>query len=290
MGLLWFRRKTEAVFKRRKKYKYGLVLSGGAGRGIGHIGVIKAFESLGVEFDIVVGTSAGSVVGALYASGKNSEQMIEELKKLKISDIRGSKKFFLPSSTKALEETVNRVLGGEKVFSELHKPFVAVATNVKTGKEVRLGSGSVARAVASSCAVPGYFKPVVWEDKLLVDGGLVNTVPVDVCVEMGADYVIAVDVNETRGTGTESNKFTSVLSSTIGIMLRKNAVSHLPLADYCIFPNLKDFKSTKLEAVDEMIYEGEKAVLESKEQIIKVLNKKPKKKDIICKRLDVEYV
>ena len=121
MGLFWFKKKKKLFFKRRKKYKYGLVLSGGAGRGVGHIGVIKAFEDLGVNFDIIVGTSAGSVVGALYASGKTSAEMIEELKKIKISDIRGSKKFFLPSSTKALEETVNRVLGGEKVFSELNK-------------------------------------------------------------------------------------------------------------------------------------------------------------------------
>lgn len=289
-ALGWFSKNKELKFKRRRKFKYGLVLSGGAGRGIGHIGVIKAFESLGVEFDIIVGTSAGSVVGALYAYGKTSVDMEAELSKLKISDIRGSKKFFLPSSTKTLEETVNRILGGEKVFSELKKPFVAVATNIKTGKEVRLGSGSVAKAVSASCAVPGYFKPVVWEDKVLVDGGLVNTVPVDVCRELGADYVIAVDVNETRGGGTDKIKLTNILSSTIGIMLKKNAVSYLHLADYCIFPKLKDFKSTKLENADAMIIEGEKAVLENKDVILKILNKKPKIKGMVCKRLDVEYV
>ena len=150
MGFLWFGKNKELKFKKKKKYKYGLVLSGGAGRGIGHIGVIKAFESLGVEFDIVVGTSAGSVVGALYAYGMTSLDMEAELSKIKITDIRGSKKFFLPSSTKSLEETVNRVLGGEKVFSELKKPFISVATNLKTGKEVRLGSGSVAKAVAAA--------------------------------------------------------------------------------------------------------------------------------------------
>lgn len=286
----WFGRNKKLKFKKRKRYKYGLVLSGGAGRGIGHIGVIKAFESLGISFDVISGTSAGSVVGAMYASGMTSVDMQAELSKLKLSDIRGSKKFFLPSSTKALEDTVNRIMGGVKVFSELKKPFIAVATNIKTGKEVRLGSGSVAKAVAASCAVPGYFKPVIWEDKVLVDGGLVNTVPVDVCKELGADYVIAVDVNETRGGGTDKIKLTSILSSTIGIMLKKNALSHLDLADFCIFPKLKDFKSTKLDDADAMIQEGERAVLENKEVIIKILNKKPKIKGFVCKKLDVEYV
>lgn len=288
--MLWFNRKKELKYKKRKRTKIGLVLSGGAGRGVGHIGVIKAFECMGVEFDIVVGTSAGSVVGALYAYGYNSAQMTEVLNKIKISDIRGSKKFFFPSSTSALEETINRVLGGNKVFSDLKKPFVAVATNIKTGNEVRLGSGSVAKAVASSCAVPGYFKPVIWDDKVLVDGGLVNSVPIDVAKELGADYVIAVDVNATRGGGTEKLKITSILSSTIGIMLKKNAVSHLELADVCVFPNLKEFKSTKLDGIAEMIAEGERAVLEKREEIIKILNKKPKKKGFVCKREGVEYV
>lgn len=288
--MLWFKRKKEARYKKRRRTKIALVLSGGAGRGVGHIGAIKALESMGIAFDIVVGTSAGSVVGALYAAGYTSNKMEEELNKLKLSDIRGNKKFFLPSSTSSLEETINRIMGGVKVFSDLQKPFVAVATNIKTGNEVRLGSGSVAKACASSCAVPGYFKPVMWEDKVLVDGGLVNSVPIDVAKEMGADYVVAVDVNATRGGGTDKLKITSILSSTIGIMLKKNAVTHLELADVCVFPNLKDFKSTKLDNISEMIKEGERAVLEKKEEIIKILNKKPTKKGIICKRQDVEYV
>ena len=150
----WFKRKKEFKYKKRRKTKLALVLSGGAGRGIGHIGAIKAFEKMGIEFDIVVGTSAGSAVGALYAYGFKSDEMEQIVSQLKVSDIKGSKAFFLPSSTKSLEDTISKAMGGEKVFSELKKPFVAVATNIKTGKEVRIGSGSVSRAVASSCAVP----------------------------------------------------------------------------------------------------------------------------------------
>lgn len=288
----WFKFKNkEKKYKKRRKTKIALVLSGGAGRGIGHIGAIKAFEQMGIEFDMVVGTSAGSAVGAMYASGFSASEMEQVVQTLKVSDIKGKNKlFFLPSSTKALEDTVNNVLGGEKVFSELKKPFIAVATNLKTGNEVRLGSGSVARAVAASCAVPAYFKPVEWEDKMLVDGGLVNSVPIDVARSMGADYVVAVDVNGTRGDGTEKFKLGNIISSTIGIMLKKNARSYLEYADICIFPKLKEFKSTKLDNFEGMIKEGERATLELKDEIINILNKKPKKKGIICQGVEIERV
>lgn len=284
----WFKRNKKKTYKKRRRTKIALVLSGGAGRGIGHIGAIKAFEKMGIQFDIVVGTSAGSLVGALYADGFDAAAMEQALKTVKTSDIKGGFLFF--SSTKNLEETINRVMGGPKVFSELKKPFVAVSTNIKTGREVRVSSGSVSRAVAASCAVPGYFKPVSWDDKVLVDGGLVNSVPIDVAKEMGADYVIAVDVNKTRGQGTDRVKLTSILASTIGILLKKNATSYLNLADFVVFPDLKDFKSTKLDNPDAMISEGERAVLEHEEEIISILNKKPKIKGNLCKREDVEYV
>lgn len=288
----WFSfRKKELKYKKRKKTKIALVLSGGAGRGIGHIGAIKAFEKMGIEFDMVIGTSAGSAVGAMYASGFTANEMEQVVHSLKTSDIKGKNKlFFLPSSTKALEDTVNNVLGGEKVFSELKKPFIAVATNLKTGKEVRIGSGSVARAVASSCAVPAYFKPVEWGDKMLVDGGLVNSVPIDVARDMGADYVLAVDVNGTRGDGTEKFKLGNIISSTIGIMLKKNARSYLEFADFCIFPKLKEFKSTKLDNVQAMIDEGERATLEHSAEIIEILNKKPKKKGRLCEGVEIEQI
>ena len=284
-------RKRNKKFKKRRKTKLALVLSGGAGRGIGHIGAIKAFQKHGIEFDMVIGTSAGSLVGACYASGISGIEMEEVVNRLKISDITGKKPFFLPSSTSALEETVSKILGGEKVFSELKKPFVAVATNLRTGKEVRIGSGSVARAVASSCAVPAYFKPVKWDDKVLVDGGLVNSVPIDVARNMGADYVIAVDVNATRGDGTEKLKLGSIISSTIGIMLKKNAKSYLEFADFCIFPKLKEYKSTRLDNAQAMIDEGERATEEHIQEIIEILNKKPKKKGLLCNtNTEVEFI
>lgn len=294
MGFLSFfkgkKANKEFKFKRRKDVKIGLALSGGAARGVGHIGVIKAFEELGIDFDIIAGTSAGSFVGALYAYGWDSAKMIDALGTLKTKDIRKSNWFILPSSTDTLIDTVDKLMGGQKVFSDLKKRFVAVATNLKTGKEVRIESGSVSRAIASSCAVPGAFKPVKWDDKLLCDGGLVNSVPVNVCRELGADYVIAVDVNISRGDGREINGIGDLLNSTIGIMLKSNATSYLDLADFVLAPELKSFKSAKLENAEDMIREGERVVNEHKDEIIAILNAKPKKKDMLWSKKEVERI
>lgn len=293
MGLLdFFKRKDKdkVVYKKRKKFKIGLALSGGASRGIGHIGVIKAFEEMGIEFDVIAGTSAGSFVGALYADGWDSSRMIDALGTIKEKDIRRSKWFILPSSTETMISTIEKLMGSQKVFSDLQKRFVAVSTNLKTGKEVWIESGSVAKAVASSCAVPGVFQPVKWEEKLLCDGGLVNSVPVNVCREMGADYVIAVDVNITRGDGSEKTGLGSVINSTIGIMLKSNAVSYLELADYVLAPELKSFKSSKLENAEDMIREGERVVNENKNEILKILNAKPKKRDLKWMKREVERI
>ncbi len=284
------RKSKEIKFKRRKNIKIGLALSGGASRGIGHIGVIRAFEKMGIEFDVIAGTSAGSFVGGLYAYGWSSDDMINALKTLKTKDIKGGAIKFLPSSTDTMTDTIDRLMCGQKVFSDLKKRFIAVATNLKTGKEVWIESGSVSKAIASSCAVPGAFKPVVWDDKVLCDGGLVNSVPINVCKEMGADYVIAVDVNKTRGDGREINGIGDILNATIGIMLKSNATLYLDYADYILAPELAQFKSTAFENADDMINEGERVVLEAKDEILKVLNAKPKIKDKKWTKEDIEHI
>lgn len=275
----WFRKKQNPQkYIKKKNCKIGLALGGGAARGVALIGVLSAFDELGIEFDYVAGTSVGSFVGALYAAGFSWEDMQNELKVLKEKDIRSNKFFFMPSNTKTFEQTVQKLLGGDLVFSELQKRFVAVSVNLKTGNEVRISSGSVAKAVTASSAVPGVFKPVVWADKNLVDGGLVNSIPCDVVREMGVDYVIAVDVNKTRGGGTDSLKTLGILNSAIGIMLKSNATKNLDQADYILYPELKNYRSTKLKNLDEMIAEGRDCVLRNSEQILKILNDKPKKK------------
>ena len=215
------KKKDDSKIEVSRKTKLGLALGGGGCRGIGHIGALKAFEELGVKFDYVAGTSAGSIVGSLYALGKSADEMIEIVKSLKKKEItKGSIPFIKPAKSERLEEVLNRIYGDILVFSELKVPLSVVCTDLKTGKEVDFDYGNVAKVVSGSCAVPGVFTPVVHENMHLIDGGLRNNVPVDVVKKMGANVVFAIDVNHLRGSGTGSLSTISVLTSTIGIMMQ----------------------------------------------------------------------
>lgn len=279
--MCWFKRKKTDELKTHKKVKIGIALGGGGARGIGHIGALRAFEELGVKFDYLAGTSAGSIVGALYSFGLNSFEMEDILLGLKEADIRKKNWFFMPSSTENLEKLLRRIFEKDLVFSELKKPFIAVAVNIKNGKEVRIESGSVAKACCASSAVPGVFKPVCFDDMHLVDGGLANNVPADVVREMGANIVFAVDVNPTRGRGTDSLKLFSMLSQTVGVMMQANVENKLRFADLVIIPPLGEFSSTKLGDVKKMIDIGYHAVMDKKDEIIKLVGNKPRIKDKI---------
>ena len=136
------KKKTEGV-QVHKKTKIGLALGGGGARGIGHIGAIKAFEELGIKFDYVAGTSAGSIIGALYAHGKSAKEMEELAKGLKKKDVmRGMIPFIKPANTEKLEEQINKAFGYITVFSEMKIPLSVVCTDLKTGKEVDFDYGA----------------------------------------------------------------------------------------------------------------------------------------------------
>ncbi len=260
---------------KHKKVKVGLALGGGAARGIAHIGVIKAFQERGIDFDFVAGTSAGSVIGAFYAAGTSAEQMISIAKSLKVKDIRKSK-FFMPSKTTGIESLITENLG-EINIEDLKKPFCAVTVDLVAAREVVFTHGPLAKIVAGSCAIPGVFNPVVLDNFHLVDGGLQNNIPADVPRYFGCDYVVAVDVNSTRGGGTESLKLVDVLKTTIGIMNKANSVKGYLDSDIIILPSMKKYKSTKLDEVDEMIAEGYKAGLDCADKILELISKRPKR-------------
>lgn len=181
----------------KKDIKIGLALGAGAARGWGHIGVIKGLEALGIKPDIVCGASAGALVGAAYASGHVDalERWLRKLRRIdvfRLMDAKFSGGGFIHGRKLA------KVLGGplEDVnIEDLPIPFAAVATELDTGRERWLREGPVIDAVRASIAVPGLFSPVRHDDMWLVDGGLVNPVPVSICRAMGADIVIAVNVN-----------------------------------------------------------------------------------------------
>lgn len=179
--------------------KIGLALGSGASRGWSHIGVIKALRAQGIEPDIVCGTSIGSLVGASYVSGQldNLEQWTRSLSKLETArffEINRSLNGFV--NTDRLHTFLNKFVAADNALIEqFDKQFASVATDLGTGREVWLSEGSVLEAVWASISLPGLFPAIKHDNKWLVDGGLVNPVPVSVCRALGADVVIAVNLN-----------------------------------------------------------------------------------------------
>ncbi len=258
-----------------RKIKIGVAFGGGGARGFTHLGVIKAFEEFGLKFDFIAGTSAGSLVGAFYANGYDFKQMYEIVKNLKEKDIRRSLLPFTPSKLDGVEEIVISHLGDINI-EDLKTPFAAVAVDIKSTKEIVLAKGNLTKAILGSCAVPGVFQPVIYDDMILCDGGLQNTIPSDVPRYFGCDYVIAVDVNKSRTYGTDSTKILDVLSCSIRILMKSNAVRGYVDADLVIAPETKRFKSTKTDGMEEMIEEGYKATIDLMPKILAIFNKKRK--------------
>lgn len=184
--------------KEKRPLKIGIALGAGAARGWGHIGVLKGLLQMGIEPTIVCGSSAGALVGAAYATG-NLNRLEAWLRKLRRWDI------FRLMDTKLLGggfiqgHRIMKVLGGplgDVCIEDMDMPYAAVATELETGREFWMREGKLIDAVRASIAVPGLFTPMYWnESTWLVDGGLTNPVPVSVCRALGADIIIAVNVN-----------------------------------------------------------------------------------------------
>lgn len=273
-----------------RKPKIGIAFGGGGARGFTHIGAIKAFEEFGLKFDFVAGTSAGGVVGAAYAAGKSFEEIYNIAKSIKTKDIRTSRIPLLPSKTEGIEELMKRSLGDIDI-EELSTKFAAVAVDIKSTKEVCITKGNLAKAVAGSCCVPGVFVPVEFGDMILCDGGLQNTIPADIPRYFGCDYVISVDCNKSRTYGTESLKMTDVLSCSIRILMKSNAVKGYVNSDVVIAPETKRFKSTKTEGFEEMIEEGYKATIDVMPEIMALFKKrKPFLKKKFSSASEIEFI
>ncbi|MFP4109362.1 MAG: patatin-like phospholipase family protein [Desulfonatronovibrio sp.] len=177
--------------------KVGLALGGGAARGWAHIGVIQGLEDCGIEIGCVSGTSIGALVGSVYASGnleglKQAVLEIDRKKIISLLDVVFPKNGLLDG--KKVTDFFRAYVSGED-FSSLNIPFGAVVTDLQTSEEIWLTTGDVSRAVRASFAVPGLFTPIMIDDRFVVDGGLVDPLPVSLARSMGADIVIAVDLN-----------------------------------------------------------------------------------------------
>lgn len=239
--------------------RLALALGGGAARGFAHVGVIKALEAQGIVPDIVVGTSAGAVVGALYAAGHSGfelQRLVLQMEDGRFSD------WSLPDrgviKGEALQNFVNQAVG-QRPLEKLGKLLAVVATDLQSGEPVVFRSGNTGMAVRASSSVPGLFQPVAINGREYVDGGLVSPVPVHTARTLGADFVIAVDISAKPQHGKTQSTI-DVLLQTFAIMGQSISRYELPEADIVIRPYTPEISPTDFQGRHLAVLEGEKAV------------------------------
>jgi NTE family protein len=246
--------------------KIALVLGAGASKGFAHIGVLKVLESHKIPFHMIVGTSAGSFVGSLYAYGYNAfqlQKMSFSIEKGDILDITIPDNGFIKGEK--LEEYINEKVKNTPI-EKLKIPFYAVTTDLQYGQEVVFGKGNTGTAVRASCSIPGIFNPVKISDRLYIDGGTVSPVPVDAAKRLGADAVIAVDISADIGIKPPDGTVETILQS-ISIMYARLSSIQITKADIVIHPKVGSIGSGDFSKRHEAVLEGEKAALEALPEI-----------------------
>lgn len=273
--------------------KIGLVLSGGGARGAAHIGVIKVLEELRVPIDCIAGSSMGSIIGGLYASGLSVAEIEKTLTGVDWSDAflddtpreersfrrkRDDDLYLLKAKAGFKEGSLNLptgVLQGQKIdllfkgltlpieeipdFNRLRIPFRAVATDIVTGKEVVLDHGDLALAMRASMSVPAVFAPVEIDGRLLVDGGVSNNLPMDVARKMGADILIVVDISTPMSPRDELKNALAITNQLTNILTRSNTEAQLATLgkqDILLVPDLKGISSSDFARAGEAIPRG----------------------------------
>lgn len=235
-----------------------VALGGGGAKGFAHIGVLKVLESHGIRPRIVTGTSAGSFVGSMYASGKSPFDLQDIAFKLEESDIRDltfSSQGFIEG--RRLQDFVNRQVGN-RTLQQFPIRFAAIATDLDTGRKAAFITGNAGQAVRASCSIPNVFVPAVISGKRYADGGLVSPVPVSSARDLGADIVIAVDISARPKAGVAPGMF-SILDQTLNIMALGALERELAGADVVISPRVLGTGVAELEARHKSILEGERA-------------------------------
>lgn len=305
--------------------KLGLVLSGGGAKGFAHIGALKVFEEANIPISIISGNSIGTIVGALYSIGYSAQDIEDfvreqdwemllldrvprklktpfkqnyEQKYLLEFDLNTKdKKLSLPSGYVKGNNILNLFSGitanipDSIHFSDLPIPFACVAYNLETGKEEVLRHGHLPTAMLSSMAFPGVFSPVSFNDMHLVDGGVINNFPVDVAIDMGADIIIGVDLQQEKDKDSQFGSITSILMGIVNQIEVEKHNDNIKLADVVINPELKgvatfDFRAS---AVDSIMKKGEIAAREQLPKILELIegrNIKRNNKDIAYKHVD----
>lgn len=272
--------------------KIGLVLSGGGAKGIAHIGILKAIEEAGIQIDYLTGTSMGSLVGGLYAIGYTPEQLMEIARSSNLQELFSDRKnrqyisnfekqydsrtiATFPISGREIDLPIGVVAGqniytylsrltwsvhGTESFDNFPIPFAAIATVLETGEAKVFRSGYLPDAIRASISVPSAIVPHSIDDTLYVDGGLARNLPVQDVLEMGANFVIAVDVSNPLMSQEELSGFASIMNQSIGYRIYEKNREQAELADLVIRPDslMNNISMTDFNKTEELLQIGEK--------------------------------
>lgn len=250
--------------------KVGIAFGAGGARGLANLGVLQVLQEERIPIDVVAGTSAGAVVGALYASGTDLAmlgRLIEELDWDDLTSLTLTRRG-LVSPEKI--HSMLRMLTKDKNFEDLSIPTAVVATDLFTGEEVVVDTGSIALGVRASLSIPGVFVPLELDGRLLVDGALVNRVPANLCRKMGADLVFAVDVGWAPLRSRIRN-LPDVIMRTNDILQRQVAQHKSIPADLVLEPDLGNVTITQLNRAGEIIEKGRVVARENLDQIKRLI-------------------
>ncbi|MGO0061792.1 patatin-like phospholipase family protein [Brevibacillus fluminis] len=256
----------------KRRPKIGLALGSGGARGFAHIGVLKVLEEHQIEVDFLAGSSMGSLVAAFYANGIKPDMMEKlalNLKRKHWLDVIVPNLGFVAGQK--IKELI-RLLTHGKNIEQLNIPLAIVATDIERGERVVFTKGPIDQAVRASISIPGIFVPEKVNGRLLVDGGVIDRVPITVARELGADIVIAVDVAQ-FDTQIQVNSIFEVIAQAIDVMEREILRHRIVSADLVIRPDVGQYSSIAYSGIQEIIAEGERCAREHVEKIIELIEK-----------------
>ncbi|MBR7186849.1 MAG: patatin-like phospholipase family protein [Clostridia bacterium] len=280
----FFARIKNFFFPERRKLVLGLSLGSGGAKGMAHLGALKAFEEEGIFFSVITGASIGAIVGALYAKGYTSEDMIAIVEGINRREFAKNLRPF--SDLSFVESFLERYLEGD--ISSLPKPFAAWVTDGKTNTGLSLKSGKLARALIASAAIPPFFRGVDIGGRKYYDGAFTNAVPADACKELGAEFVIGIDLAAYLPTEQEKSRVSRILGSAISAVMpvkytEDSRSRGYAAANIMLRPNLRGYGATDISrrAMDDMYelgYREAKAHLKEIKDAIKEAERSARKR------------
>ena len=287
--------------------RIGLVLSGGGAKGIAHIGVLKVLEEYGIQPEFITGTSMGSIIGALYSLGYSADELeslvlsqnwdevlfdIIPRNSISLEEKESDGRYALSFPIKGLGVSLPKgLVAGQNIsqlitrltvsahqitdFRKLPIPFLCIATNIETGEPVVIDSGFLPEAVRASMSIPSMFTPVLYEDNLLVDGGLVRNFPVSDCRKMGANFIIGVDVGTGLQTRDDLTSLVHIMEQAISFQGAHSTQKEQRLCNILIMPDVENYAITDFQEADSLIALGEIAARKVIDQLIELKKELP---------------